>query len=211
MSLTLYELPPSPNNLKVRLALGYKGLEYEQVLVNPQDRSAVIAATGQPLTPALVHGKVKLFDSNAINRYLEANFPETPRIFPTQDTTVFRDIERWELLSLTEIGEPLRMIFGAIFSDSVTPKLGEQASLLLRERCDRLETRLEKSEWLVGDTFSQADICCAAVVYYAMLKPQHIALHPFVETVAKHFILGEALPRTRAWVERVVMNDPIMK
>jgi len=41
--LTLYELPPSPNNMKVRVGLGFKGLQFERSVLKldafPGDRT----------------------------------------------------------------------------------------------------------------------------------------------------------------------------
>jgi hypothetical protein len=33
--LTLYELPPSPNNMKVRIGLGFKGLQFASSTSSP--------------------------------------------------------------------------------------------------------------------------------------------------------------------------------
>ena len=41
MSLTLYELPPSPNSIKVRSAHGRKGIACSRQSDNPADRAQV--------------------------------------------------------------------------------------------------------------------------------------------------------------------------
>jgi glutathione S-transferase len=81
--LKLYELAPSPNNTKVRMALRVKGIPFETVDVAPDDRSAVMSATGQPLAPAIEDRGIALHDSEAILHYLDANYRESPRLYPT--------------------------------------------------------------------------------------------------------------------------------
>jgi glutathione S-transferase len=80
--LTFWELSPSPNNTKVRLALRFKGIGFEAVPVDPLDRTAVLEASGQELTPVIRDRGIVLNDSEAILQYLDANYLETPRLFP---------------------------------------------------------------------------------------------------------------------------------
>ena len=46
--IRLYELPPSPNSTKVRMALRLKGIPFDPIKVDPADRGNVVEATGQP-------------------------------------------------------------------------------------------------------------------------------------------------------------------
>ena len=79
--VTLYDLGPSPNNIKVRLALAYTKIPYEKIPVDPQDREPLVKVSGQPLAPVMLHGETVVYDSYAILRYLDANFPKTPRLY----------------------------------------------------------------------------------------------------------------------------------
>ena len=80
--LRFWELTPSPNNIKVRMALRFKDIPFEAVSVDPADRQRVIDASGQELTPVIEDRGIALNDSEAIVQYLDANYPETPRLFP---------------------------------------------------------------------------------------------------------------------------------
>lgn len=80
--LRFWELAPSPNNLKVRLALRSKGVEFEAVPVDAADRSPVVQRSGQPLTPVIEDRGIVLNDSEAILHYLDANYPDAPRLWP---------------------------------------------------------------------------------------------------------------------------------
>ena len=53
------------NNIKVRVALGFKEIPYEFRTIDPADRSEIVRLSGQHLTPVLVHGDRVLFDSAA--------------------------------------------------------------------------------------------------------------------------------------------------
>ena len=83
------------NNMKVRIALKYKDLQYEFRSIDPRHRDEVVELTGQPLTPIMRHGDVLLFDSGAILRYLDANFPAASRLFSGNRKTLVA-IEDWE-------------------------------------------------------------------------------------------------------------------
>ena len=80
--LKLWELVPSPNNIKVRLALGYKQVPFESLEIDPFDRSDVLEVSGQELTPVAQDRGVTIVDSEAILHYLDANYRDTPRLFP---------------------------------------------------------------------------------------------------------------------------------
>ena len=69
--ITLHELTGSPNNVRVRIGLGYKGLEYQRKPLEltgdfPGDRSEVVKLSGQPRLPVLQHGDTIIYDSRAI-------------------------------------------------------------------------------------------------------------------------------------------------
>jgi glutathione S-transferase len=82
--LKFYELAPSPNNTKVRMALRFKGIDFEAIPVDPFDRAPVIEVSGQELTPVIADRGVVINDSEAILQYLDANYPETPRLIPPE-------------------------------------------------------------------------------------------------------------------------------
>ena len=71
------------NNFKVRVALGFKGIDYRFETIDPADRAGLVELSGQPFSPVMTHGDLVIFDSGAIMRYLEANFQDTPPLFTT--------------------------------------------------------------------------------------------------------------------------------
>jgi glutathione S-transferase len=204
-TLRLYELGPSPNSMKARIALKYKGLAYERIAVDPSDRATVIAVSGQPLTPVLTHGERVVFDSGAILRYLEANFRATPRLF-TSDYPTMKAIERWEQASRGEIGAPVGIVFGLMFAGKSDPAEAARASEMLHRATAPIEERLAAGRWLVGETMTAADVVTAPFVYYGTLDAPSSGdrVRGFF---AAQLQIGAGRERTREWVARVMAYD----
>lgn len=209
-AIKLHELPPSPNNMKVRVALGYKQLEYERVPLQfdeyPGDRSAIIRASRQPLTPVLVHGDTVMFDSGAILRYLEANFPESPPLF-SGDFETMRKIEEWEWMGRMKISEPVSIIFGQAFGER-NEETCRRASALMHELTGPVESQLAQTPFLVTDHPTSADVTAVPYIWYSMLPPEAAEKGPIVKFFHDSFQLGEGRERTRDWVRKVLAYDP---
>ena len=94
--LKFWELPLSPNNTKVRMALRFKGIDFETVPVSPRDRSDLIAASGQELTPVIEDRGIVLNDSEAILTYLDANYRDKPRLIPA-DRAGCKQADAWKV------------------------------------------------------------------------------------------------------------------
>jgi len=203
--LTMYDLAPSPNNLKVRIALGYKGIRYEKIPVDPMDRSAVVEASGQPNTPVIRHGSMVLYDSGAILRYLDANFSDGPRLFAADRKAMYA-IERWEDLGRRELYPAVAKAFAVFFRRAEMADC-EAASARMHSGTERFEARLADREWLVGDAMTAADITTAPWVYYAMVPEKDRSKGIVQEFFGANLQLGPDRERTRDWVRRVLSFD----
>src|SRR5438093_1546358 len=82
--LRLYRAPYSTNVERVALALAYKGLAVESVVIDYGDRSAVQRISGQPLVPVLDDDGTIVVDSMEIVRHLEARWPDPP-LYPADE------------------------------------------------------------------------------------------------------------------------------
>jgi glutathione S-transferase len=122
-AIKLYHLVGSPNCMKARIALAYKGLSYESNVIDPKDRSEVVKLSGQPFTPVLVHDDCVLFDSSAILRYLDANFRSTKPLF-SSDYDTMRAIERMERFGRNELSEPIGIAFRQLMSGDGLGRVG---------------------------------------------------------------------------------------
>ncbi len=206
MSLTLYQLPISPNNVKIRVALGIKGLSAE--LVNFDlggDRSAVIEATGQPLTPAISHDGTVLFGSGAILRYLDANFRDQgPRLF-SETQEGMREIEDWEHWANKVYSQSTILIAQQFFSGQDDPEGTQKANELLVQNAPRIEEALAKNGFLLGDAPTAADCTLFPWANYTALDPA-TAQGPAALFAGKLQLPAE-FPKTHAWIERMRSFD----
>jgi glutathione S-transferase len=209
--LTLYELPPSPNNLKVRVGLGFKGLPFERSVLEldqfPGDRSGVVAVSGQPRTPVLKHGSTVIFDSGAILRYLEANFRDTPPLF-SEDYEEFGEIEHWEAFGRHGLSGPVSVMFGEAFATEKSDDNIRRAKERMRDLTGEIEHRLAEADFLVGGRLTAADVTAAPLVVLAMLSAD-TAPGPIGRFFAEQLRLGEGRDRTRKWVRDVLAHDPV--
>ncbi|MCB0339554.1 MAG: hypothetical protein KDD53_08120, partial [Bdellovibrionales bacterium] len=120
-----------------------------------------------------------------------------------------KEIERWEMLGKTTIGEPLNLFFRAVLTKQLTEEIGVKASAMFHERTQQLEDHLTKQEWLVGNSMTAADVTIASTVFYSMLAPEYIALAPLLQPFGEMLNLGEGRDKTRSWVSRVIALDTL--
>jgi glutathione S-transferase len=86
MPLKLLHFEACPYCEKVRYALRKLDLRYESVEIDPSDRTAVKAVSGQDKVPVLVDGETVVADSTRILRYLVRTYgggrllPDEPRL-----------------------------------------------------------------------------------------------------------------------------------
>ena len=209
-NIVMYNLGPSPNNQKVRIALNYKGIPFEAIAVDFEDRTNVVEASGQPLTPVIKHGDTVVYDSRAILRYLDNNFRDTPQLF-SADRDTMMEIERLENDARSQIGDCVGMVFHEALSESPSPETCQEASRLIHERTAGYEDRLQNGDFLMGESMTAVDVTAAPLVFLAMLPPQAVEMAggpgPIVQFFVDNFDLGEGREKTREWATRVIAYD----
>jgi glutathione S-transferase len=162
---TLYGVPASPFVRKTMVALAEKGIAYEREDVIPVNVSAEykkISPLGK--IPAFRDGDVELADSSVIIAYLEKLKP-APALYPTDAKDYARAL--W----FEEYGDGgLAPLVGpkVFFQKIVGPLIFKQATdeAVVRKAVDEelpplfdyLESQLGSGDWLVGKSFSIADI-----------------------------------------------------
>lgn len=180
------------NNFKVRVALGFKEIDYRFETIDPSDRAGMVEISGQPFTPVMVHGDVVMFDSGAIIRYLEANFPGTRKLF-SSDYATMRAIEDWEAFGRTRLHEPLMIMVRQRRAGTSDAAETARAAQLFAAATGKIEAALADSEWLAHTRMTAADVTCAAVVHRV--------------SAMGAFELPEDRPATYALTERVMAFD----
>ncbi len=168
--IKLYGIGLSYNVSKVRYCLNYLGLKYDWVQTNPIQGENLAAQylesfpTGK--VPAIEVDGLKLFESNAINRYLAAanNSPLYP-----QDAKKRAVVDAWMDYVAIHVAHALgRVLFNRVFAPMTGQKVDEgsiQVGLeFLAKYYPILEKQLSKNTYLAGKELSLADINLLAVL-----------------------------------------------
>ena len=180
------------NNFKVRVALGFKGIDYDFVTIDPADRAGMVALSGQPFTPVMTHRDTVLFDSGAILRYLEANFPDTPKLF-SSDYSIMRAIEDWEFVGRVDLHAPLMIMVMQRKSGVSDAAETARAAGLFADVTRKLEAQLSGREWLAHTRMTAADVTCGAVIHRVRAMDA--------------FEMPQDCPAVYAWADRVMSYD----
>lgn len=195
--IEFWELAPSPNSTKVRMALRYKGLEFEARPVDPADRSSVIELSGQELTPVIRDRNTVLNDSEAILHYLDANYRETPRLWPTTRAGR-KECDAWKTTLDEKVARPWLPVFFYCIGrgDKPDPEIPGQ----FRDALAWLEETLDGE-----DTFNDMPVCdlrAAEWVTYALPSDAVIKRVPVFRRCRDLFAVGEGdFPGLRRFVE----------
>jgi glutathione S-transferase len=198
--LRLFRAPFSTNVERVALALAYKGLEVDSVVISYEDRSPVVEVSGQGLVPVLVDGDVVVPDSVAILRYLEEKWPD-PALFPREPARraaldVFLDWfnQVWKVAPNAIEAELER-------TEPDHARVKEPAARM-HDSLDLFERLLDGREHLFGDDFSAADCAAFPFLKYAKLRdPEDDEL--FHRILEDNLQLDGGYPRVSAWIDRV--------
>jgi glutathione S-transferase len=204
-AVKLYDLAPSPNSIKVRCALAWKRIPYERIPVDPRDRRPLVEVSGQPLSPVLLHGDAVVYDSYAITRYLDANWPDAPRLYSAERDAI-KKIEEWELFGRTEPGPAISMMFGQLREPEKDPDKLKRANEVLNRAASRTEEALAKGRCLVGDALTAADFAVGTMLYYGTVWDQPSPAGPVLAFFGQHLKIQSA-PRTVAWIGRIMEWD----
>jgi len=205
---TLLEFHRSPNSVKVRIALEFKGLEYETQEMFSADRDPIVRAGGWPLVPILLDGPVAMRDSAAILHYLEANYRDAPSLTPDSRD----DILAAETV-LANVSPHIRRAQWNVQGE--IPKSPEErdadriagARAALVEALAQLEERLSRREWLVGEKMSMYDVILACTLIPAAPPPAFVAESAIYRFFDEHFRIEDERPRVIEWVRRVLAHD----
>jgi glutathione S-transferase len=200
MALTLYRIPFSTNVERIAMALAYKGVDVEWVDVDPDDRSPVVAVSGQELVPVLVDGDLVLHDSPRILEHLERRFPEPP-LFPA-DTARGEELRSFLDWFNQVWKRPPNMIAAEEEKPAPDRELIAELEGRIGASLDRFEALLAGRDYLFGDQLTAADVTAFPFLKYALLwtdgDPDR-----FHEILRETMPLGDRYPRLEAWIRRM--------
>lgn len=146
------------------------GVPYERLQVDLRDPAARKKYVDEVFiggkVPFLIDGDVRLFESMAINTYLAAKYK--PELLPS-DPYGRALVDQWSFWAISNLSaEALKVLYHSqlLPEDQRDPKQVESG----KAGCARYLAQLEDSltgEWLVGKSFTLADLNVASVVNLA--------------------------------------------
>src|SRR3954469_12405051 len=137
--------------------------------------------------PALVDGEFKLFESMAINLYLAKRFNKDG-LWPASPEAQALCYQ-WSFWGMTEVEKPLLTVLIDMFMtapDKRKPEAVADAQKTLPKPFTVLNAALEDRDYLLGSSFTVADLNLASICSWA--KPIKYDFRPF--------------PKVAAWLDR---------
>jgi len=164
--MKLYNFDPSPNPLKVRVALAELGVDYETMKIilfkGEQNSKMFLKINPHGKVPALVDGDLTISESNAILSYLGREYGKS--LWPKSPAHEAKAMQ-WLFFEAAQMAS----CFGSIwFNKFGLPKLGRKPesfeSSVMRDSIERavwaithLEAHLSKNTFILGEDFSLVD------------------------------------------------------
>jgi glutathione S-transferase len=186
---------------RVALAAGHKGIPLAWMEVERDDRSAVVAASGQERVPVLEHNGTVVVDSTEIMRYLEKLKPDPP-LWPS-DTAARAELDVFlDWFNRLWKAWPNQIEAELVDYEEADDQRIAPLSAELNAALDVFERLLDGREYLWGD-FSAADCAVFPFVKYAAIPPEADDDHLFHQILTEYQPLSDDHARLRAWIERV--------
>jgi glutathione S-transferase len=208
MAIQVFWGSGSPFAWRVLLALEHKRLPYvgHQLQFSKQEHKSpqMLALNPRGRVPVLKDGDYVCFESLAILYYLDQKYP-TPPIFgrtPEEAGTIMRVICEYSAYIEPHVTKIARAIFfeqqqADLGADEITAAMHAVAS-----EARTIESRLSKSDWIVGDAYSAVDMVIfpgIQLLKRALEKPQAAALSSrFMPVEVNYPALGRWLARVAA-------------
>ena len=166
MGVKIYGIPGSRADRSL-WAIEETGIEYEHIKTNFGEESKAneyLEINPNGRIPALVDGDLKLFESMAINLYLAKHYASD--LYPT-DPGDEAKANQWSVWAISEI-EPLQMqiVIQKFFVPKDKQDQGtiDQAIKNLVRPLKVLDEALRENDYLLGQSFSVADLNVAGVL-----------------------------------------------
>jgi glutathione S-transferase len=192
MAIEIYWGSGSPYSWRVLLALEYKRLTYDSHQLqfsNPRGR-----------VPVLKDGDFIVFESLACLLYLDRKYPEHP-LFGTsaeEAGTIMRVICEYQAYAEQYVTQ----IVSAVFLDQLDAKAEEvtKAMHIVGGEARTIEGRLSKSDWLVGEQPSAADL---TVFPGIMLLRRAMERREAGDLRSRFLPMESTYPAIARWIQRM--------
>jgi glutathione S-transferase len=204
MALELWWGSGSPYSWRALLALEYKQLTYVSHVVQfakqEHKSSPLLNMNPRGRVPVLKDGEYVCFESLAILHYLDRKYPERPLfgVTPEEAGTIARVICEYQWYAEDHI----QKIIYAILFQGVEGRMEEVERALgcVIAEARTIERRLASSSWLVGESFSAADIVVFPGIQMLL---RALERREAQDLRARLLPLETNFPTISAWIRRV--------
>lgn len=181
--IVVYGVPGSPFVRAVQMGLEEKKVPYRLQPVAPQDIKSEVHLKRHPFgrVPAFEHGDFKLYETQAILRYLDDVFPE-PSLVPADPCAAARmnqiiGINDWYFFPKASAVIVFERIVGPILLGGTTDEGAVEAAVPMARTCiAELDHLLGSNPFLAGDQLSIADLMLAPQLDFFAATPEGRAL-----------------------------------
>ena len=204
MTVELYWGSGSPFAWRVMLTLEVKGLNYESKLLEfskgDHKTPAYLKLNPRGKVPTLKDGDFVLYESLAIMSYIDRKYPDPPLFGKTPEETglIWRWLAECESYVVSAGDKLVRPIFFGQGLERVEEI--QQGAQTLRDEFKRLDERLARSQWLIGDKLSAADIGIFPITQLVLRAASKEAAQPFN---LGFLPLEQRFPNIARWVQRI--------
>ena len=204
MALEIYWGSGSPYAWRALLALEFKRLAYTAHMLDfsKQEHKSpqMLKMNPRGRTPIVRDGDYVVFESLAILFYLDRRFPSPPLFgaTPEEGGTIVRVISEFQAY----IEDHLMKIVEAILFQGIEGRMDElsRALLIVEREAKAIDARLTKTDWIVGDACSAADI----VIFPAIKMLLRALGRPQAQDIRTRLLPLEAnYPGIDAWLQRM--------
>ena len=199
MTITIYGVSGS-RAIRSLWAIEETGIKYTHVpthFFKDSKTPAYLSINPNGRIPALVDADTMLFESMAINLYLTKEY--APHLYPTEDVLLAKAIQ-WSVWAISEV-EPLQMqiVVQKFFTDG-NPDHGiiENVSEQLQRPLKVLDVHLATADYLLGNSFSVADLNLSGVMLLLNMVKFDLSGHTNVRTWLNRCYSREGLKRAQA-------------
>jgi glutathione S-transferase len=204
MAIEIYWGSGSPYSWRVLLALEYKRLAYDSHLLqfSKQEHKSpqMLRMNPRGRVPVLKDGDYVVFESLACLLYLDRKYPDYP-LFGTsaeEAGTIMRVICEYQAYAEHFVTQ----IVSAVFLDQLDQQAEEvtKAMHIVGGEARTIEGRLSKSDWLVGEQPSAADL---TVFPGIMLLRRAMEKREAGDLRSRFLPMESTYPAIARWIERV--------
>jgi glutathione S-transferase len=206
MAIDVYWGSGSPFSWRVLLALELKGLAYANHLLqfSKQEHKSpqMLSLNFRGRVPVLKDGDYIVFESLAVLFYLDQKYPAPPLFgrSPEEAGVIMRVICEYQAYAEDHVMKIVNAFF--VRTPDRTVKTEELASSMhvVASEARSIEARLSKSDWVVGETISAADI----VIFPSLQILLRALARPEARDLSSRFLpLHVNYPALARWIARV--------